>query len=148
LQKKYKEEVIKKHDEYFNYEEEPIDGRVIYDSGGGNAHGLWDQCITSLTLLVGDTIPLTTIDYFFWKVCSVRWGAGLQGGNAAEAKFIIHVFWSYTSCISDTFKLWGDGKWHQNDERCAGGGTRKPQSNMRVSEYLQRTDTSVLDGKK
>jgi hypothetical protein len=40
LQKKYKEEVIKKHDEYFNYEEEPIDSRVIYDSGGGNAHGL------------------------------------------------------------------------------------------------------------
>jgi hypothetical protein len=40
LQKKYKEEVIKKHDEDFNYEEEPIDGRVIYDSGSGNAHGL------------------------------------------------------------------------------------------------------------
>jgi hypothetical protein len=34
LQKKYKEEVVKKHSEDFNYEEEPIDGRVIYDSGG------------------------------------------------------------------------------------------------------------------
>jgi hypothetical protein len=34
LQKKYKEEVVKKHGEDFNYEEEPIDGRVIYDSGG------------------------------------------------------------------------------------------------------------------
>jgi hypothetical protein len=38
LQEKYKEEVVKKHDEGFNYEEEPIDGRPIYDSGGGKAH--------------------------------------------------------------------------------------------------------------
>jgi hypothetical protein len=37
--KKYKEEVVKKYDEDFNYEEEPIDGQVIYDSGGGKAHG-------------------------------------------------------------------------------------------------------------
>jgi hypothetical protein len=35
LQKKYKEEVVKKHGEDFNYEEEPIDDRVVYDSGGG-----------------------------------------------------------------------------------------------------------------
>jgi hypothetical protein len=33
------EEVIKKYGEGFNYEEEPIDIRVIYDSGGGKAHG-------------------------------------------------------------------------------------------------------------
>jgi hypothetical protein len=59
----------------------------------------------SLTLLMRDTIPLTTIHYFFWKVCSVRWGAGLQGGSSAEAKFVVHVFWSYASCISDTLKL-------------------------------------------
>jgi hypothetical protein len=39
LQEKYKEEVVKKHDEDFNYEEEPIDGRVVYDSRGGKAHG-------------------------------------------------------------------------------------------------------------
>jgi hypothetical protein len=31
LHEKYKEEVVKKHDEGFNYEEE--------DSGGGKAHG-------------------------------------------------------------------------------------------------------------
>jgi hypothetical protein len=35
----YKEEVVKKHDEDFNYEEERIDGCAFYDSGGGKAHG-------------------------------------------------------------------------------------------------------------
>jgi hypothetical protein len=39
LQEKYKEEVVKKHGKDFNYEEEPIDDRVIYDSVGGKAHG-------------------------------------------------------------------------------------------------------------
>jgi hypothetical protein len=39
LQKKYKEEVVKKHDEGFNYDEKPIDSRVVYDSGGEKAHG-------------------------------------------------------------------------------------------------------------
>jgi hypothetical protein len=63
------------------------------------------DALFSLTLLMRDTIPLTTIDYLFWKVYSARWGVGLQGGNAVEAKFIVHVFWSYVSCISDTLKL-------------------------------------------
>jgi hypothetical protein len=35
---KYKEEVVKKYDEDFNYKE-LIDDRVVYDSGGGKAHG-------------------------------------------------------------------------------------------------------------
>jgi hypothetical protein len=35
LQKKYKEEVVKQYNEGFNYKGEPIDGRVIYASGGG-----------------------------------------------------------------------------------------------------------------
>jgi hypothetical protein len=39
LQEKYKEEVAKKHCEGFNYEEEPIDDRAVYDSGGRKAHG-------------------------------------------------------------------------------------------------------------
>jgi hypothetical protein len=39
LQEKYKEDVVKKHGECFNYEEEPIDDQVVYDSGGGKAHG-------------------------------------------------------------------------------------------------------------
>jgi hypothetical protein len=39
LQEKYKEEVVKKHGEGFKNEEEPINDRVIYDSGGGKAHG-------------------------------------------------------------------------------------------------------------
>jgi hypothetical protein len=39
LQEKYKEEVVKKHGEGFNYEEEHIDGQVIYDRGCGKAHG-------------------------------------------------------------------------------------------------------------
>jgi hypothetical protein len=38
LQEKYKEDMVKKHGEGFNYEEEPIDGRVVYDSGDGKAH--------------------------------------------------------------------------------------------------------------
>jgi hypothetical protein len=63
------------------------------------------DALFSLIFLMRDTIPLITIDYLFWKVCSVRWGAGLHGGNAVEAKFVVHVFWSYTSCISDILKL-------------------------------------------
>jgi hypothetical protein len=39
LSEKYKEEVVKKYGEDFNYEEEPIDGRAIYDSGDRKAHG-------------------------------------------------------------------------------------------------------------
>jgi hypothetical protein len=39
LAEKYKEEVVKKHNEGFNYEEEPIDGQAVYDSGGRKAHG-------------------------------------------------------------------------------------------------------------
>jgi hypothetical protein len=39
LQEKYKEEVVKKYDEDFNYEVEPIDCRVVYDSRGEKAHG-------------------------------------------------------------------------------------------------------------
>jgi hypothetical protein len=39
LQEKYKEEVVKKYDEGFNYEEEPIDGWAVYDSGGKKAIG-------------------------------------------------------------------------------------------------------------
>jgi hypothetical protein len=45
LQKKYTEEVVKKHGEDFNYEEEPIDDWVIYDSGGEKVHGWRDRCI-------------------------------------------------------------------------------------------------------
>jgi hypothetical protein len=39
LQKKYKEIVVKKYSEGFNYEEEPIDGWAIYDSRGRKVHG-------------------------------------------------------------------------------------------------------------
>jgi hypothetical protein len=39
LQEKYKKEVVKNHGEGFNYDEEPIDGQAVYDSGGGKAHG-------------------------------------------------------------------------------------------------------------
>jgi hypothetical protein len=38
LQKKYKEEVVKKNGEGFNYEEDSIDSRVVYDSRDGKAH--------------------------------------------------------------------------------------------------------------
>jgi hypothetical protein len=39
LQEKYKEEVVKKYGENFNYEEEPIDAQAVYDSGGKKTHG-------------------------------------------------------------------------------------------------------------
>jgi hypothetical protein len=39
LHEKYKEEVVKKYGEDFNYEEEPIDGHAVYASRGGKAHG-------------------------------------------------------------------------------------------------------------
>jgi hypothetical protein len=39
MEEKYKEEVVKKHGEDTNYDEEPIDGRVVYASGGRKAHG-------------------------------------------------------------------------------------------------------------
>jgi hypothetical protein len=37
--------MVKKYDEGFNYEEEPIDGLAVYENGGRKAHGQWDQCI-------------------------------------------------------------------------------------------------------
>jgi hypothetical protein len=39
LHEMYKEEVVKKYGEGFNYEKEPIDGQAVYDSGGRKAHG-------------------------------------------------------------------------------------------------------------
>jgi hypothetical protein len=63
------------------------------------------DALFSLTLLIRDTVTLTTIDCFFWKISSVRWGAGLQGRNATKVMFIIHIFWYYASCILDTLKL-------------------------------------------
>jgi hypothetical protein len=35
----YKEDMVKKHGEGFNYEVEPIDGQAVYDSRGGKAYG-------------------------------------------------------------------------------------------------------------
>jgi hypothetical protein len=47
------------------------------------------DALFSLTLLIRDTIPLTTIHYFFgW----FAWGARLQRGRVTEAKFVVHVF--------------------------------------------------------
>jgi hypothetical protein len=39
LHEKYKEEVVKKYGEDFNYEEEPIDDHVVYASRGEKAYG-------------------------------------------------------------------------------------------------------------
>jgi hypothetical protein len=39
LQETYKDEVIKKHDGGFDWENEPIDSQVIYASGGVKTHG-------------------------------------------------------------------------------------------------------------
>jgi hypothetical protein len=36
--------VVKQQGEGFHWEDEPIDGRVIYASGGGKALGQSDQC--------------------------------------------------------------------------------------------------------
>jgi hypothetical protein len=51
LHEKYKEEVVKKYGKGFNYKEEPIDGLTVYDSGGGKAHGWWDQCIVFINFV-------------------------------------------------------------------------------------------------
>jgi hypothetical protein len=39
LLEKYKDEVIKKHGEGFDWENETIDGQAVYASGGRKAHG-------------------------------------------------------------------------------------------------------------
>jgi hypothetical protein len=43
LQEKYVEQVVKVHSEGFDWQNEPIDGRAIYASGGAKAHGRWDR---------------------------------------------------------------------------------------------------------
>jgi hypothetical protein len=69
LQEKYNEKMVKKHGESFNYEEEHIDGRAVYDNGGGKANGRWDHCIvffnfvnvrygTSYASCISDTLKL------------------------------------------------------------------------------------------
>jgi hypothetical protein len=104
LQEKYKEEVVKKYCEGFKYEGGPLTvGSSMTAEAEKHIDGEIDT-LFCLTLGMRDTIPLTTVDYFL-KACSVRWGAGLQGDNATEAKFTIHVFWSYASSILDTLKL-------------------------------------------
>jgi hypothetical protein len=45
LQEKYKKEVVKKYGKYFNYDEESIDGRAVYDNGSEKSYGWWDRCI-------------------------------------------------------------------------------------------------------
>jgi hypothetical protein len=77
LQKKYKEEVVKKHDECFNYEEDLIDGRAIYDSGGGKSNGRLDRCIVLFNFLNARYDTSYYCWLLFFKVCSVRWGDGL-----------------------------------------------------------------------
>jgi hypothetical protein len=49
LQEKYKEEVVKKYGEGFNYKE-PIDDRAIYDNRGGKAHDGEINALFCLTL--------------------------------------------------------------------------------------------------
>jgi hypothetical protein len=39
LQEKNVEEVVKVHSEGFDWQNEPIDGRAVYASGGRKAHG-------------------------------------------------------------------------------------------------------------
>jgi hypothetical protein len=105
LQEKYKEEVVKNTAKTSTMRRSPL---TTESSMAVEAKKHMDGEIDALfylTLLIIDTMPLTTVDCFFWNVCSVRWGPGLQGGNAAKAKFVVHVFWSYASCISDTLKL-------------------------------------------
>jgi hypothetical protein len=50
LLEKYKEEVVKKYGEGFNYEELPIDGQAIYDNRGGKSHDGEIDALFSLTL--------------------------------------------------------------------------------------------------
>jgi hypothetical protein len=38
----YKDEVIKKHGEGFEWENKPIGGQVAYTNGGKKAYGRWD----------------------------------------------------------------------------------------------------------
>jgi hypothetical protein len=69
------------------------------------------NALFSLTLWMWDMVSLTIVDCLFLKLCYVRWGAGLQGGNTIEVKFVVHFYWSYASCISDALKLWVDARW-------------------------------------
>jgi hypothetical protein len=89
LQEKYKEEVVKKYDKCFKYEEEPIDGRVVYDSGGEKAHRRWDRCIIFFNFVNAryGTSYYCWLPFFEGLLCSM--GAGLHGGNATEMKFIV-----------------------------------------------------------
>jgi hypothetical protein len=47
------------------------------------------DALFSLTLRMWDMVPLIIVDCLFLKVCSIRWGTRLQGGNITEAKFVI-----------------------------------------------------------
>jgi hypothetical protein len=49
LQEKYKDKVVKRHGEGFDWQNEPIDSRAIYASGGEKAHG-WSNGMFYLTL--------------------------------------------------------------------------------------------------
>jgi Ca2+/H+ antiporter len=109
LQEKYKEEVVKNTARASTMRRSSLTAGLS-DSGGGKAHGRWDQYIVLFNIVNARYNTSYYCWLLFLKVCPVRWGAGLQGGNATEVKFIVHVLWSYALCILDTLKLWVHGK--------------------------------------
>jgi hypothetical protein len=80
LQEKYKEEVVKKYCEGFKYEGGPLTvGSSMTAEAEKHIDGEIDTFFC-LTLGMRDTVPLTTVDYFFeGLLCSMGcWTAGRQ----------------------------------------------------------------------
>jgi hypothetical protein len=80
LQEKYKEEVVKKYCEGFKYEGGPLTvGSSMTAEAEKHIDGEIDT-LFCLTLGMRDTIPLTTVDYFFeGLLCSMGcWTTGRQ----------------------------------------------------------------------
>jgi hypothetical protein len=89
VQEKYKEEVVKNTAKASTTRRSLL---TAMPSMTGEVEKHTDgeiDALFSITLWMQDMVPLTIVDCLFLNVCSARWGAGLQGGNAADAKFII-----------------------------------------------------------
>jgi hypothetical protein len=77
LQAKYGEEAVKIYGEGFDWQNAPIDPKVVYSSRGGKAHGEWDFAIFYLSEC-GQKPYYYSL--FSLKVCHLRWCDWLEGG--------------------------------------------------------------------
>jgi hypothetical protein len=145
LQEKYKDGVVKRHGEGFDWQNEPIDGQAVYANGGRKARGHWDA-VFCLTLWMRDTVP-----YYYWLlflryalfdgVVESREAMLSRGSSSSQSSGLI----SFVSQIHLNYEVM------KNQLRTTQDVLKEEQEDHRVTRvigYLQCTDASIYGDKK